>query len=101
MTILHEYGITVTYDEVLRFRTSAAIFTGKQPYTFRGLKRDDGILSSWVDNYDLNVFTPNGYRESHALVVQVTQQTQVEDEQDTIQVIPRVSKADMNKTKLS
>ena len=104
LTILHEYGITVTYDEVLRFRTSAAIFTGKQPYTFRGLKRDDGILSSWVDNYDLNVFTPNGCRESHALVVEVTQQPQedeVEDEQDTIQVIPRVSKADMNKTKLS
>ena len=29
---------------------------------------------SWVDNYDLNVFTPNGCRETHSLVVELTQQ---------------------------
>ena len=34
VTQLHDYGITATYDEVLRFRTSAAIFTGNQPNNF-------------------------------------------------------------------
>ena len=74
VTLLHEYGLTVTYDEVLRFRTSVAIYTGTQPYTFRGLKKNGGELASWVDNYDLNIFTPNGCRSTHALVLQVTQQ---------------------------
>ena len=34
VTLLHEYGITATYDEVLRFRKSVAIYTANQPYTF-------------------------------------------------------------------
>ena len=74
VALLHDYGITVTYDEVLRFRTSAALYTGSQPYTFRGLKKEEGTLGSWVDNYDLNVFTPNGCRETHALAIEITQQ---------------------------
>ena len=107
VTLLHEYGITVTYDEVLRFRTSVAIHTAIQPYTFRGLSRDGGTLASWVDNYDLNVFTPNGCRATHALVVEVTQQpTYNEDRVGSSceidePVISRISKAEMGKTKLS
>ena len=61
-------------NEVMKFRTSAAIHTGKQPYTFGGLSENDGVLMSWVDNYDLNVFTPNGCCETHSLVVELTQQ---------------------------
>ena len=48
LTLLHEYGLTVTYDEVLRFRTSVAIYTGNQPYTFRGLKK-------MLENLDLEL----------------------------------------------
>ncbi len=62
VSLLHESGITVTYDEVLRFRKSAAIYTGSQPYTLRGLKRNGGELVSWIDKYDLNI--------SHQMVVE-------------------------------
>ncbi len=109
MSLLHDIGITVTYDEVLRFRTSAAIYTGSQPYTLRGLNVDDGgELASWIDNYDLNIATPNGCRETHALVVEVTHQptndVDQEDETDSNTshpIIPRVSLAEMSNAKLS
>ncbi|MES9884496.1 MAG: hypothetical protein ABW185_26930, partial [Sedimenticola sp.] len=106
VSLLHQSGITVSYDEVLRFRTSVAIYTGNQPYTFRGLSENDGKLASWVDNYDLNIFTPNGCRETHALAVEVTQQPLIRvDENADIEpadpIIPRVSKAEVDQTKLS
>jgi hypothetical protein len=107
LTLLHDYGITATYDEVLRFRTSVAIYTGSQPYKLRGLQENGGTLGAWVDNYDLNIFTPNGCRGTHALVIEVTQQPP--DDEDENQganglqnpMIPRVSKSDMKNTKLS
>ncbi|MES9884700.1 MAG: hypothetical protein ABW185_27970 [Sedimenticola sp.] len=106
VSLLHESGITASYHEVLRFRTSAAIYTGSKPYALRGLKPNGGELSSWIDNYDLNVFTPNGCRETHALVVEVTQQPTDDDDDsgdwDTShQVIPRISKTEIGTTKLS
>ena len=82
VTLLHDYGLTATYDEVLRFRTSVAIYTGNQPYTFRGLSKNGGKLGSWVDNYDLNIFIPNGCRETHALVIEMTQQPLEHEESD-------------------
>ena len=69
ISLLHQHGLTTTYDEVLRFRTSAAVYTAKQPYTFRGLKVNGAPLSSWVDNYDLIVYTPKGCRETHSLAI--------------------------------
>ncbi len=102
VSLLHQSGITVTYDEVLRFRTSVAIYTGKQPYTLRGLNENGGELASWVDNYDLNIFTPNGCRETHALAVEVTQQPLIGVDEfveaETLQpTIHRLSKTDLIK----
>ncbi len=104
ISLLHQCGITVSYDEVLRFRTSVAVYTGNQPYTFRGLPENGGKLSSWVDNYDLNVFTPNGCRETHALAVEVTQQPLINEDVDVVTpqpIIPRLSKTEVDKAKLS
>ena len=109
MTLLHEYGLVTTYNEVMKFRTSAAIHTGKQPYTFGGLSENDGVLMSWVDNYDLNVFTPNGCRETHSLVVELTQQPEsgpADEEMSTSNseediVIPRLSQLEISQVKLS
>ncbi len=104
ISLLHQCGITVSYDEALRFRTSVAVYTGNQPYTFRGLPENGGKLSSWVDNYDLNVFTPNGCRETHALAVEVTQQPLINEDVDVVTpqpIIPRLSKTEVDKAKLS
>ena len=54
------YGITVSYDEVLRFRSSAAIFTHCRPtkHISRAVTKNEFIMAAWIDNFDLNVYTP-------------------------------------------
>ena len=107
LEVKRNYG-DKSYDEVLRFRTSVAKYTGNQPYTFRGLKKNGGTLASWVDKYDLNVFTPNSCRGTHALVIEVTQQPPEYDDENeeednmssNFPLIPRIRKADIKNTKL-
>ena len=68
--LLHEHGFISTYDEVLRFRKSAARFLGDNApilHQFMGLSRSVGIIFAWFDNLDLQVFTPNDRRSTHVL----------------------------------
>ncbi len=96
----YDSGLCCSYDEVLRYRVSAAKYTGEQDYTARGLSR-----RGWCDNYDLNVFTPNGKWESHTMAVEFTQNPRFTKDQDEIEgeevIIPRLSKSDMKDVKLS
>ncbi len=70
LKLLHENGYTTSYDEVLRFRKSAAHFlssNAKVLHEFMGLSRTVGIIFAWFDNLDLQVFTPNGRHTTHVL----------------------------------
>ena len=105
--ILHDYGYISTYEEVLRFRTSVAKYVGEQEYTVSGLVKNHGTISAWFDNYDLNVFTPNGMRETHAMAIEfmqhpyvMPQEIEVADK-DELPVIPRLSRIEMDKVNLS
>ncbi len=76
MVILHSYGILVTYDEVLRFRVTVAKYFGERQYIaepeiylFRELRMNDAQVDSWINNYDLHTYTPNGKRETHAVAI--------------------------------
>ena len=71
--LMHDCSYVASYDEVKRFRKSAAKMTSEEPFTFRGLHTDAGLISAWCDNYDLQVYTPNGCRETHAMAIEVTQ----------------------------
>ena len=53
---LNEHGITASYDEVLRFRKSAANFLSNNQQEYHkmlGLTTEIGPVFSWADNYDL------------------------------------------------
>ena len=70
LKLLHEHGFTTSYDEALRFRKSAARLLGDNAqllHQFMGLCRTAGIIFAWFDNFDLQVFTPNGRRSTHVL----------------------------------
>lgn len=101
--MLHEYGYAASYDEVVRFRNSAAKFIGEQGFSAMGLRVNSGPISVWCDNYDLNIYTPNGSRETHAMDVEFTQQAPQDDRQTEPKVatIPRLSKAEQTHLKLS
>jgi len=71
--ILHGHGYTVSYDEVLRFRKSAAMYVGEHAATLHrmmGLTRTVGLVFGWYDNFDLLLSTPNGRRETHAMATE-------------------------------
>ena len=68
--LLHDHGFIVTYDEVLRFRKSAAKFVGDKSVELHramGLVRRVGPIFGWFDNLDLLVSTPNGRRDTHVM----------------------------------
>ena len=71
--ILHEHGYCVSYDEVLRFRKSAAKYVTDNAVTLHqmmGLSHTVGLVFGWYDNFDLSVSTPNGRRETHAMATE-------------------------------
>jgi len=64
--------IVTTYDEVMRFRKSAAKHTsvnGRKVGEAIGLMRRVGPIFDWFDNFDLLVCTLNGRRETHAMAI--------------------------------
>ena len=65
--------LNVPYDEVLRFRKSAASYVGDNAVTLHqmmGLTKTAGLIFGWYDNFDLLVSTPNGRRETHAMATE-------------------------------
>ena len=63
----------MSYDEVLRFRKSAAKYVGDNAATLHrmmGFTQTDGLVFGWYDNFDLLVSTPNGRRETHAMATE-------------------------------
>lgn len=73
---LNDHGFVTKYDEVLRFRKSAAQFVTKDPAEYQnnlGLTTELGPIFSWADNYDLYVACPNGMKSTHAMVSEFTQ----------------------------
>ena len=65
-----------TYDEVMRFRKSAAKYisvNGGKVHEAIGLMRRVGPIFGWFDNFDLLVCTPNGRRETHAMAIEFQQ----------------------------
>ena len=71
--VLNEHGIVTTYDEVMRFRKSAAKHTNVNEgkvHEAIGLMRRVGAIFGWFDNFDLLVCTPNDRRETHAMAIE-------------------------------
>ena len=71
--ILNDHGYIVSYDEVLRFRKSAAKYVEGNAATLHrmmGLTQTVGVIFGWYDNFDLLVSTPNGRRETHAMATE-------------------------------
>ena len=64
--------------------------------TSRGLRKNGKIIASWCDNYDLQVNTPNGQRETHSMAIEWRQQVPDNNDFDSIEgeplVIPRLSR---------
>ena len=86
-----------SYDEVLRFRKSAA--TASQQVTSRGLvntsQSEAGLVQVVVDNFDANISSQNGLISIHVLAMLLTQTCETDEIANMPDTIPRLRKEDM------
>ena len=68
-----DFGVTCSYDELLRFKKSVAI-TANANMDLTGLKREiDGLIQGVSDNFDQNISSQNGMLQTHSMALLMTQ----------------------------
>ena len=86
---LSKYNITCSYDELKRLRTSSAKFANDNIYHIN-LPLNDSLVQIVVDNFDLDLCTPNGKAQTHSLGVIVTKNESPLSEFKKVTDIPRI-----------
>ena len=80
---LYDYRITCSYDELLWFRTSAAVWTANRRTYGIICHRKQGLVQvTAADNFDCNISSMNGKKQTHALAMILVQPDSNEGERD-------------------
>ena len=100
--LLHGLGITSSYDEVLRFKSSAAYAAARNKEKLGISKSDAGLVQVVADNFDATIASPNGIKSTHALAILLTQPQQFHDEENIAEgnTIKRLKKSEMSENVL-
>ena len=101
---LHDFGVTCSYDEMLRFKASAAsAAAGDVNSNLRAITDSkEGLIQAVADNYDANISSQNGLKSTHDLALLLTQEKEsVGEDQNCRETIKRISKEDMKKPVVS
>ena len=89
------FGITCSYDEVLRFKKSVA-HAASQDKQLQGLMdRKFGLVQTVADNFDANIASPNGLKATHSLALFATQ---VQENTNDIQISPSIRRLRKDET---
>ena len=95
---LHEYGVVASYDEVRRLKISAATISNS-PIMDRSLDTKQGLIQGISDNFDANLCTQNGLKQTHSLATIITQHPATENS-SIRQPIPRLKKEKLSSVKI-
>ena len=80
---MNEYGVTCTYDELMRFKKFVAVAAAKNAEMTAISKAENGLVQIVVDNFDVDIESQNGNLSTHSLAVLLTQ-----PDVNTLQSIP-------------
>ena len=94
---LYEYGITASYDEVRRFKISAASSSGNQLSHFSS---ENGLIQCVSDNFDATLSTQNGLKQTHSLASIIIQHN-ARPAQKSSKTIKRLKKQQLSTVKLN
>ena len=92
---MNDFGVTCTYDELLRFKKSVAVAAAKSTELTAISKVEDGLVQVVVDNFDADIASQNGKLSTHSLAVLLAQPDANSQQQE--HSIPRLKKTDMTK----
>lgn len=94
--LMHKFGITCSYDEVLRFKKSAATAVVEDAKASGLFDVADGMIQVVADNFDAEISSQNGKRTTHSLAVLLAQEESVESySKNSTETFKRISKTDM------
>lgn len=68
--VLHDFHVSCSYDEVSRFKTSAAMYVQRNPS--KQLSSQNGLVQIVSDNFDLKLATQNCLQQTHSLAIIAT-----------------------------
>ena len=86
---LYKYRITANYNEIRRFKISAAI-TSDQASSKLRLDANNGLIQYISDNFDAQINSQNGLKQTHGLASIVTQP--LSEANSELEIIPRAPK---------
>ena len=98
MNRMYQFKVTCSYDEILRFKKSAALAANKD-IKLSGIHQGSmGLIQTLVDNFDASISSQNGKLATHCHAMLIAQpKIGLPDEQHHRESIPRITKADMSK----
>ena len=72
---LYKYNVSCSYDEVRRFKRSAAVQSSKENKQLAGLKdvSEGGLVQIIIDNFDTVISSQNCRLECHCMAMLATQ----------------------------
>ena len=74
---MHAFGVTCSYDEVLRFKKSAACATAQDNELSSISNADSGLVQVVVDHFDADISSQNGKLSTHSLAVLLVKQSKM------------------------
>ena len=90
---MHDYGIICSYDEVLRFKRSAAVAASTDTSSLGISGTGGAMVQVVVDNFYRDISSPNGKSSTHSLAMILTQPMKDQDVplQETVPRITRMA----------
>ena len=97
ITTMQSFGVTCSYDEVLRFKRSAAKAATMERSCLGISAASEGLVQVVVDNFDAEISSQNGKLSTHSLAILVTQPESTSDaDRCHRETILRISKEEMS-----
>jgi len=91
----YDCRVACSYDEILRFKASAAAAALKN-FTIMGMTcPKDGIIQAVADNFDANISSQNGLVSTHSLAIVMTVTDRYLTEESHLETFPRLTANEM------
>ena len=92
---LNKYGVVCSCDELKRLRTSAVKYSNDNAYHLN-LPPSNSLVQIVIDNFDLDIASPNGKAQTHSLGMIVTKKDSGLSEENKVTTIPRIHHTQCN-----
>lgn len=96
---MYQFRVTCSYDEILRFKKSAALAASRTIQLSGIHESNSGLIQVVADNFDADISSQNGKVTTHSLAMLISQPKCDVDVPNEVSIptIPRATKADLSK----